>query len=184
MTGLAAPGTEVRLAHRPGPGRKLAWTWELVRAGRSWVCVDTAVANRVVGTWLAAGRLLPGAGEVRREVPWGGSRLDFLLGGRCLVEVKSVTLAHGRVAAFPDAVTARGRRHLDVLARARGYRRVLVYFVARGDVTAVRPADEIDPAYGRALRAAVRKGVEVVAVRASFSARGDVRRGPLLDVIL
>jgi len=189
MTGLAAPGSAILVSESANPRRKLRFTWELVKAGRTWVCVNTAVANRVVGRWLEAGRLLPGYREVRREVARAGSRFDFELDGgsgsegRCVVEVKTVTLKTGGVGAFPDAVTERGRRHLATLAGMRGTRRVLVYFVARGDVRAVRPADEIDPAYGAALRRAVDAGVEVLAVQARFS-RHRVRRGPLLDVIV
>jgi sugar fermentation stimulation protein A len=183
MTGLMDPGRAVLLSRSPAPHRKLEYTWELVRVGRSWVCVNTAVANRVVGHWLETGQLLPGQGEVRREPRHGRSRFDFALGARCLVEVKSVTLKVGGVGAFPDAVTERGRRHLETLARLRRVRRVLVYFVGRNDVSAVRPADEIDPAYGRALRRAVRAGVEVIAVQARFTRRG-VRRGPELGVIV
>ena len=93
-----------------------------------------------------------------------------------------MTLKDGRWGAFPDAVTVRGRRHLETLARLRGVRRVLCYFVARADVEAVRPAVEIDPAYAQALRDAVRAGVEVIAVRAHFTRRGVVR-GPLLPVV-
>jgi sugar fermentation stimulation protein A len=183
MTGCAEPGSAVLLSDSGNPRRKLRHTWELVRVKRTWVCVNTAVANRVVGRWLETGRLLPGEGPVRREVVREDSRFDFALGERCLVEVKSVTLKVGDTAAFPDAVTERGRRHLETLGRLRGLRRVLVFFVARADVSAVRPADEIDPAYGRALRDALRDGVEVLAVRARFTRRG-VTRGPFLDLIL
>jgi len=183
MTGLDAPGSAVLLSRRDDPRRKLSLTWELVRVGRTWVCVNTQVANRVVRRWLETGRLLSGTGPVRSEVHRAGSRFDFALGDDTVVEVKTVTLRTGRVAAFPDSVTARGRRHVETLAGLSGVRRVLVFFVARGDVTAVRPADEIDPAYGRALREAVAAGVEFVAVRAHFDRRG-VRRGPLLPVDL
>lgn len=183
MTGLMEPGSAVLLSRSEAPHRKLPYTWELVRAGRAWVCVNTAVANRVVGHWLESGQLLPGYDTVRREVAHGRSRFDFALDERCLVEVKSVTLKIDGVGAFPDAVTTRGRRHLETLARLRGLRRVLVYFVGRADVTAVRPADEIDPAYGEALRRAVRAGVEVIAVQARCGRRG-VRRGPELEVMV
>ena len=183
MTGLAEPGSAVLLSRSDAPHRKLPYTWELVRVGRIWVGVNTAVANRVVGRWLETGQLLPGYRTVRREVARGRSRFDFALDDRCLVEVKSVTLRVDGVGAFPDSITTRGRRHVETLARLEDVRRVLVYFVARADVSAVRPADEIDPAYGRALRRAVRAGVEVVAVQARFTRRG-VRKGPELEVIV
>ena len=108
---------------------------------------------------LAAGAFpaLAGYRELRREVAAGdGSRLDFRLAGRrgdprpAYVEVKSVTLAAGERARFPDAVTARGRRHADALAELRreGARAVLLFVVQRADCGSVEPADDIDPAYG------------------------------------
>ncbi len=70
-----------------------------------------------------------------------------------------------RVAAFPDAVTARGKNHLVELQKlvAEGHRCLMFYVVQRMDADAVRPADEIDPEYGRELRKAVAAGVEIVA---------------------
>jgi sugar fermentation stimulation protein A len=101
-----------------------------------------------------------------------GSRIDLLLEGegrpRCFVEIKSTTLARGRTALFPDAVTERGRKHLGELADAvrAGDRAVQFFFVRRGDVARFAPADDIDPAYGQALRAAAEAGVELVAYSA------------------
>ncbi|MGH7161949.1 MAG: DNA/RNA nuclease SfsA [Planctomycetota bacterium] len=185
MTTCCEAARPVLLSDRGGGTRRLRYTWEMIRIGRGWVGVNTAVANRVVEAWLRAGRVLPDAGPVRREVAVEGSRLDFGFGGRGLLEVKSVTLARDGVAAFPDAVTERGRRHVETLAalRVRGWRSVLLYFVTRTDARSVRPADEIDPDYGRALRAAVRAGVEVIALQARFSRQG-VARGPPLPVLL
>lgn len=168
MTGLARPGARVLLSRSENPRRKLEWSWELVRSGRCWVCVNTAVANRVVRAWLESGRLDLGPGEIRSEPRHGDSRFDFRIGDSATVEVKSVTLSDGR---FPDSVTARGTRHLERLAAMRGARRVLLFFVARGDVEVVRPADDIDPAYGSALRAAVAAGVEAFALGARVTTR-------------
>jgi sugar fermentation stimulation protein A len=69
------------------------------------------------------------------------------------------------VSAFPDSVTERGRRHLEELMamRRRGHRAVLLFCVARSRTRRVRPADEIDPAYGQTLRRAAAAGVEVLA---------------------
>jgi len=191
MTGCMPSGAPVWLRPSADPRRRLAWTWELVRSGRALICVNTARANQVVAEALAAGRIaeLAGAGIVRREVRLGArSRIDFALGDgrdRTWVEVKCVTLdAGGGVVAFPDSVTARGARHLDELARiARRQRAVLLYCVARSGARAVRPADEVDPAYGRALRRAAAAGVELLAYGCRLDRRG-IRLAGRLPVLL
>jgi sugar fermentation stimulation protein A len=139
---------------------------------------------------LEAGVFPPLAGytELRREVAAGdGSRLDFRLAGRrgdprpAFVEVKSVTLAAHARARFPDAVTQRGRRHAECLARLRreGARAVLLFVVQRADCASVEPADDIDPAYGAALRQAAGQGVEVLALRARVGPAGIRYECPL-----
>jgi hypothetical protein len=52
-----------------------------------------------------------------------------------------------------------------------GQRAVLCFCVQRGDVREVRPADHIDPIYGRTLRQAMHSGVEVIAYRAQVTPR-------------
>ena len=48
---------------------------------------------------------------------------------------------------------------------------MLLFLVQRADCDRVTPADAIDPAYGEALRAAARDGVEIVALGARVTAR-------------
>lgn len=184
MLGCKAAGSRVWLSRASNPQRKLAWTWELVEAegveaeGASGVLVGlhTGRSNALVREAIVAGRIpvLAGYETIRGEVAYGeNSRIDLLLegGGRppCYVEVKSVTLAGSDgTGLFPDAVTARGAKHLREMTSlvARGRRAVLAYCVQRGDVRCVQPAEHIDPAYGAALRAACAAGVEVLALRA------------------
>ena len=73
-------------------------------------------------------------------------------------------MRHG-LGCFPDAVTTRGRRHVEELAAALdgGFRAAVVFVVQRGDAVAMRPHDESDPRFGEALRQAARRGVEVYA---------------------
>ncbi len=149
--------------------------------GRTWVGVNTANPNPAVAGFIRRGRIeeLAGYGRVEAEVRTGDSRIDLRLrddaGGRpdCWVEIKSSTLRVGEHAAFPDAVTERGRKHLAELAGlvAGGERAVIFYFVGRADCRRFRPADEVDPAYGVALREAVAAGVEALAYRMRFSRR-------------
>ncbi len=171
MTGLAAPGLEIWLSKSDNPKRKLAWGWELARIGRHLVGVNAGLANRLAEEALAAGTVpeLTGYGEIRREVRYGAnSRVDFLLSGPrrkdCYVEVKNVHLKRGRMAEFPDSVTARGTKHLGELARMvkAGRRAVMLYVVQRADCEAFTVAAAIDPAYAEALTTARAAGVEVL----------------------
>lgn len=102
--------------------------------------------------------------------------MDFCLDypdGTTFVEVKSVTLgfAGSPVAAFPDARTERGARHLRELAAlaCQGVRTVQLYCVNLSGIAAMRPAAEVDPLYAQALHEAVSAGVEVLAYGAELS---------------
>jgi sugar fermentation stimulation protein A len=191
MMGCCEPGSRVWLSESDSPTRKYRHTWEIVESAGVKVGINTGLPNRLVREAVESGVIgeLAGYGSVRAEVPFGEerSRIDLLLEDPrrepCYVEVKNVTAAvTGRVALFPDAVSERGAKHLRELMRlkARGLRAVLVFCVQRGDVDEVRPADAIDPAYGRTLREAIAAGVEVMAWRARVTTRAiaiDARLG-------
>jgi sugar fermentation stimulation protein A len=198
MLGLQTPGSAVRCSTSDNPKRKLRHTLEMIRVGRVWVGLHTLRANQLAAHALSRGAVpgLHGYSDVRREVAvGGGSRLDFQLAGHrddprpAYVEVKSVTLCgEGEAkdrALFPDAVTERGRRHMQTLERLQGEgsRAAVLFVVQRADCREVRPADEIDPAYGDALRSAARKGVEVFALQARITAR-RVTMERMLPVLL
>jgi sugar fermentation stimulation protein A len=134
----------------------------------SLVGVNTSVPNRLVRESIQNG-VIPEFREyetVRAEVPCGShSRLDLMLerpGNRCFIEIKNCTLIEGTTASFPDAITARGLKHLVMLQELvnSGDRAVIFFLVQRSDATEFRPADHIDPQYGRELRAAIANGVE------------------------
>jgi sugar fermentation stimulation protein A len=138
------------------------------------VGINTGLSNLLVREAIVEGAIkeLQGYTQVRREVRYGtnNSRIDLLLEGHsskpaCYVEVKNVTLMEDRVAFFPDAVSARGTKHLEELIGVvhQGQRGVLCFCVQREDVIEVRPADSIDPVYGKTLREALKEGVEVMA---------------------
>jgi len=90
---------------------------------------------------------------------------------RCFIEVKNVTMKVGDSGLFPDAVTTRGRKHLQTLIRAKenGFRAVMLYVIQRMDVSKFGPAKNIDPDYAEALEMAVSSGVEVIPVQAKVS---------------
>jgi len=189
MTGCTTPGLEIWYGTSDNPARKYPHTLEVVSTPLGRVGVNTTRANQLVAEALADGRLEPFAryGLVRREVvvPDSDARLDFRLEAaneRCWVEVKSMTLADadGR-GAFPDAVSARALRHVETLLRLRrqGDRAVLLFCAQHTGIRWATTADEIQPAYGERVRAAVAEGVEVLAYGCRIDPEGISLDGPL-----
>jgi sugar fermentation stimulation protein A len=186
MTGLAAPGARVWLSKSADPRRKLAYSWELVEVdfgtGRELVGVNTAHPNPLVAAAIAQGAIaeLAGYAAIRREVKYGrNSRVDFRLADParppCYVEVKNVHLMRRPgLAEFPDAVTARGARHLDELAEvvAGGGRAVMLYLIQICSASRFALARDIDPAYGKAFDRACAGGVEAIAYRCTVLSEG------------
>jgi sugar fermentation stimulation protein A len=180
MMGCKEPGSTVYISRNNKQSRKLAYTWEMLQINRAWVGINTMHPNRLVSEAVEGGIILEliGYNTIRREVVTRpGTRLDLCLEGRdglCFVEVKNVTLAVDGVAAFPDAVSERGTKHLKELIRLRrkGHRAAVVFVIQRQDCDAFRPADEIDAEYGRWLRRAIKAGVEALPYRAKVTPKG------------
>ena len=193
MLGLVQPGSRVWLSKSDSATRKLPYSWELIEvdfgSGPELVGVNTGHPNKLVGEALAVGKIagLDSYPRIRSEVKYGkASRVDFLLerdgGPSCFLEVKNVHMmrAPGR-AEFPDAVTERGAKHLDELAREAkgGARSVLLFLVQIGSAESVALARDIDPAYGKAFDRARAAGVEAIALRCRISVDGIEVAGPV-----
>lgn len=184
MLNCMVEGGRVWFSRSNDPKRKLPGTWELAETPQGRLaCVNTARANALVEEALLAGVIqeLNGFTGLKREVRYGqeNSRADFRLDypqGFAFVEVKSVTLgfADTAVAAFPDARTVRGSKHLRELAEVarQGQRAVQLYCVNLSGIESVRAAQEIDPAYAAGLVEARAAGVKVLAYAAELTPDG------------
>lgn len=134
---LLVPGRTVILVENAVfPGRTTPYTAVAVVRDGVTVLLHTQKTNDAAHFLLAQRRIpgLEGAEIIKREFTLGESRFDFLLqGGRekILLEVKSCTLYGRSLAMFPDAVTARGRRHLEALAThaQNGYRCGVLFLI-------------------------------------------------------
>ncbi|MCH8863171.1 MAG: DNA/RNA nuclease SfsA [Proteobacteria bacterium] len=196
MMGLCDPGATVWLSPNQNPKAKLDWRWELVEVNNTLVGINTARPNRIVEAAIEAHEIpeLTGYETLRREVKYGeNSRIDLLLEeplaadapGLCYVEVKNVTLRRGKEAEFPDAVTARGTKHLRELANMvrEGHRAVMFYLVQRGDCQVFTIAGDIDPAYAEALNEAIEAGVEALCYACAVTTR-DIRIARPLPLVI
>ena len=185
MLGCQPESARVWLSESDNPKRKLRYTWELVETSSGvMACINTARPNHQARAAIEEGRIpeLAGYTVIRPEVRYGQekSRIDLHLSGHnslpdAWVEVKNVTLCEEGAGYFPDAVTVRGQKHLrELIAQAQaGERAVLLFCVNHTGIRSVRPADHIDPAYGRLLKEAVAAGVEVLAWKADLASNGE-----------
>lgn len=191
MLGCSAPGSPVMLSRSDNPRRKYPHTLEMVQNGPTWIGVNTSLTNRLVREALEKktigdfGRIDAISQEVKTSK---NTRLDFLLeqqGEKIFMEVKNCSLAENRIAMFPDAVTARGTKHLHELAalRKQGYRAAVLFCVQRADADSFRPAVHIDPIYAETLSKVGAEGVLVLAYQAEVSPK-EIRIARKLPVDL
>ena len=191
MLGCKQPGSLVWLSLSNNQKRKYPYTWEIIetktQSGIVPVGINTIRSNQLVKEAIENGTVseLQGYDEIRPEVKYGNenSRIDLLLSrahangitkkglALCYVEVKNVTLVENNIACFPDAVSKRGAKHLRELMGVvtKGARGVIFFCIQRTDVKEFRPADDIDPEYGRYLRDSIASGVEAIAYLAKVS---------------
>lgn len=134
---LLLPGRILHLKREEkSPNRKTRYTAVAVERHSQAIMLHTHRTNEVA-RYLLRKRKIPGLENVKivkPEIQVGRSRFDFLLKEKSqyiFLEVKSCTLVGKKVAMFPDAVTARGARHLRELAKIseEGVRTVVLFVV-------------------------------------------------------
>jgi len=181
---LLVPGCTVYCQRASNPSRKTKYDLIAVRKGERLINMDSQSPNAAAGEWLRSGGLGEIA-ELRAEVKHGDSRFDFSFvkdSRRCFLEVKGCTLENDGVCAFPDAPTERGAKHirgLTALAKE-GYGAYILFVIQMSDVKYIRPHDETDPEFGRALREAAANGVQVLAMDCAVSEDSMEIRLPVL----
>jgi sugar fermentation stimulation protein A len=172
---LLLPGSTVFLIPQSPPVHKHRYMCVAVEKNSIPVLLHTHLNNTVARRLIEQGFIggLEGAEIIRPEVTVGHSRFDFLLrheGMEVVLEVKSCTLFSGMTAMFPDALTLRGKRHLEELASlSEGKRRCAVLFIVHAPgVRYFMPEHHTDLEFSRTLLS-VRGDVMVKAVAVSWA---------------
>lgn len=178
---LLVPGRTVVLAAGDNPNRKTPYDVIAVYKGERLINMDSQAPNAVAADYLR--QRFP-RGEIRREVRYGESRLDFSVTDgedNWLIEVKGCTLERDNVGYFPDAPTERGVKHLHHLTKAaqEGYKAAVLFIIQMEGIAAIRPNDDTHPAFGEALRQAAANGVEIWAVDCTVTPDSLTHRSPV-----
>ncbi|RQD71915.1 MAG: DNA/RNA nuclease SfsA [Tindallia sp. MSAO_Bac2] len=168
---LLIPGAKLYLEDKSHiPGRKTKYSVISVYKDNVLVNIDSQAPNAVIAEALLESRIeaFKNISLLKREVTFGSSRFDIYMEQgqqRCLIEVKGVTLERDGVAAFPDAPTERGARHVKEMAEAveTGYRGAIMFLIKMKKPDRFTLNWRMDPAFAEAVCLAKEKGVEVMA---------------------
>ena len=181
MYGLLKKNNKVWLTESNNPNRKLKYTLQIIKEKNSKVGVNTHLTNKIVYHALENNLIdeFNKKIKIKPESKFGtNTRFDFLItknNTKTFIEVKNVTLSRTKgVAEFPDAVTARGLKHIKELIKAanKGYKIYILYLIQRDDCKFFKIAEDIDPEYSNSLSKAVKKKLNVLCYDCKFSPKG------------
>ena len=180
MKGLLDVNNEVFLIKHDDPKRKLKYGLEIIRAKQNLVGVNTHRANKIVEHGLKNNLIkeLKNNDEIKSEVFFNNeTRFDFLVKKKkqkSFIEVKNVTLFRDKkTAEFPDAITARGSKHLLTLIDAikKGYKTYIIFLVQIQNMEKFKIAKDIDNDYYQNYLIAKKAGVNFLAYRCDISSK-------------
>lgn len=132
---ISTEGRPCLISTSPNPKRKFAQTVEAFSLDepdattKHWIGINQTASNRYVEHFLAQGAfeaIIQAPENLRREVPCGSSRLDFLINDNLYMEVKTPlvqlqTAIPPSIALLPEAPfssTERALRHIRELAHS------------------------------------------------------------------
>ena len=176
MQGLLEEGNEVLITEHNDPKRKLKFTLEIIKAKKRYVGVNTHRANKIVHHGLANKLILEfkNIKNIKPEFKFSeDTRFDFLCDSS-LIEVKNVTLfRENDIAEFPDAVTSRGTKHLNMLIKSikKGFKPYVLFLTQIQNINNFRIAKDIDQIYFDNYKKAKKAGVKFLAYRCKLSSK-------------
>tara|TARA_A100001015_G_scaffold315191_1_gene426418 strand:+ start:2283 stop:2981 length:699 start_codon:yes stop_codon:yes gene_type:complete len=183
MINLLKRGNPVWITKTDNKNRKLQYTLQIIEINNIKYCINTHITNKVVQESLQD-KLINELKEftlIRPEKKFGkNTRFDFLLYNKrkdkkAFLEVKSVSLSRKKGhAEFPDAVTIRGKKHLEnlMLANNQGYESYLMFLIQIEDCKTFGIASDIDPEYSSVFKEALKKNVKVICYDCKFLNKG------------
>ncbi len=166
--------------------------WELTEVNGGWlVAINPSEADTLVREAVELGVIpeLSGFQYVQAPIiPRLGNGIELLIkdnGEQCFIHVEPILNGDDRNEASFPTVKGEGMNALNELLvlKENGHRVILIYCIQHNGVCGLRPADRVDPHYGRLLREAIAKGIEVIAYRA-FITLEEARLGTRIPILL
>jgi sugar fermentation stimulation protein A len=181
---LLIPGVQLLVKRENGINRKTRFSTQAVYQDKTLISLNTLIPNKFV-SYLLKNKLLPFLKEWefdKQEVSYGKNRFDFQLkknNMKMIVEVKSVTLVENTIAKFPDAITERGKRHVEHLSNlnSQNLKTMVLFVIQRPDADSFAPQWERDPKFSNALLKASKNGVCIKSIKMKMTPKSLIYMG-------
>ena len=187
MMGLLEPGNTVFVSKNDNPKRKLKFTLEMINSNGRMIGVNTHRANKIVLDGLKKNLIkeIKNIKNLKQEYKYSDdTRFDFLC-DKNLLEVKNVTLLRNKdFAEFPDAITARGSKHLIRLAESirKGYKPFVLFLTQIEGINKFKIAKDIDSEYFKNYLQVRKIGVKFLAYRCKLNDK-EIRIEKKINII-
>jgi sugar fermentation stimulation protein A len=163
LTELLVKGAEILFTLSQG---KLKYYIKAVKIENEWILIDSALHSKIARKIFDFLPEFANVQEIRNEVSFGKSRIDFTLDGVPL-EVKGCSLVKDGLALFPDAPTERGTRHVEEIIKHNGIILILILRKAKK----FAPNEDTDPKFAEKLKEARNRGIRIIPVQISFDGK-------------
>jgi len=145
--------------NRPGMKTDYKVVGALMEEG--WILLNTSIHSKIGEEAIKKGVLGFIPEKIKKEFAFGNSRIDYLINGNILVELKGSNLLVGDKCVFPDAPTSRGKRHLEELIKSlsQGYEPYILMMGLR-DCSCFKTNGRVDLEFSKTFKKALKKGVK------------------------
>ena len=177
---ILTPGRELFLRkEKYSKNRKTKYTTVLTNFNGELVSLVSTLPNKFIKECIELNNLsfLDGFRIEKQEIKHGKHRFDFLLMDKenrpFYLEVKSVTFVENNIAKFPDAITERGKKHVQELSKLvnNGFQAGIIFVIQRSDANIFQPMWDRDPNFCNALNNAYNCGVNIWCIKARLTKR-------------
>ncbi len=140
-----------------------------------WILLNTSLHSKIGREAIKKGVLGFTPKEIKTEVKWGNSRIDYLIDRKIFVELKGSNLLDRERCLFPDAPTKRGTKHLKELTEIvkNGYSAVILIMALR-NCRCFQTNSSLDPEFSETFKKALASGVRFRAFKVSIDSNFDV----------
>ncbi|WP_456402810.1 DNA/RNA nuclease SfsA [Persephonella sp.] len=140
-----------------------------------WVLINTSVHSKIAYNAIKNGVLGFTPKIIKKEVPFGKSRIDFLVDNNHFIELKGSNLLIKDKCLFPDAPTERGKKHiLELISSVKEGFKATILIMGLRNCRCFSPNKKLDPEFHNLFFKGLKSGVKFKGFKISINSNFKV----------